>query len=293
MFSKQQSPFLGWSYFLRHQYRVLWRKGGLVNAMARPSLLLTWALCGYGLIYSTGTVWLWLFALLSLSFALALYQRYRLLVDTATSAVSSSAQGYVALQGTARLPDGEYTRGLPQLPVTLWLPGYIEDQPFYLLDDAGRCLLYPEAADIVIQPSNHHYHWLQAIYPGQTLYVLGDMRTYTGDNTRHGYHYRVSELLARWKSNSFNLLGAFDKNGDGRLCAEEWAVAVKSAQQLAREAQAENRYKTGTHIIDRSSGGRLFMISNIPPDRLATRYRIASGLYSAAWLGVLVIYYSA
>lgn len=290
MISKVQSPTLGWSQIAYHQYRALLRKGGIINFVARPAFLLIWALCCYALIRSTGTVWLWLPAILSLYFALGLYYRYRLLMDTATSAVSSSAQGYVALEGTAWLPGGEYVRGLPQLPVTLWLPGYIEDQPFYLADEAGRCLLYPEVAEIVIQPSDHHYYWLQAIYPGQALYVLGDMRTYTGDSSHCGYRHRVSELLTRWKSRPHDLLGAFDKNGDGELCAEEWESVVQSAQNLAREDQAERSSQPGTHIIDSSAGGRLFMITNVPPEQLAIRYRIASWLHTAAWIGLLVLY---
>lgn len=299
MISKAQAPTIGWSQIIYHQCCALLRNGGIINFVARPTFLLVWALCCYSLLssaaheaslsvamdtygfHSTGTLWIWLLALLNLYFALGLYRRYSLLTDTATSTVNSSAQGYAALAGTAWLPDGEYARGLPQLPVTLWLP-------FYLADEDGRCLLYPEMAEIVIQPADHHFHWLQTIYPGQELYVLGDMRTYTGDNTQYGYRQRVSELLTRWKSRPLHLLNAFDKNGDGKICAEEWASVVQSAQSLAREDDVEQRQQPGTHIIDSSAGGRLFMITNIPPEQLALRYRIASWLHTAAWLGLLM-----
>lgn len=290
MISKTQSPMLGWAQIAYHQYRALLRKGGIINFVARPAFLLIWVLCCYALMRSTGTVWLWLPALLNLYFALGLFYRYRLLMDTATSTINSSAQGYVALEGSAWLPDGEYVRGLPQLPVTLWLPGHIEDQPFYLADEAGRCLLYPEVAEIVIQPADHHFHWLQTIYPGQTLYVLGDMRTYTGYSTHDDYRNRISELLARWKSRPHDLLDNFDINGDGQLCEEEWGSVVQSARNMAREDQREQRSQPGTHIIDSSAGGRLFMITNIPPEDLAIRYRVASWLHNAAWVGLLVLY---
>lgn len=287
---EQVASSLSWDKIAHHQFRALLRKGGITNFVARPMFLFIWGLCCYALIKHTGTQWLWLLALFNLYFALALYRRFRLVTDTATSQVSSSAQGYVELEGTAWLPDGEHSRGLSHLPVTVWLPGYIEDQPFYLADEAGRCLLYPDEAEIVTQPADNHLYWLHAIYPGQLLYVLGDMRTYNGDSVNYGQRQQVSELLARWKSKPDHLLNAFDKNGDGQLDAEEWETVVQSAHNLAREELAEQRSHPGTHIINGSGGGRLFMITNIPLEQLAIRYRIASWLHTAAWIGLLLCY---
>ncbi len=287
---EQVESSLGWDKIAYHQFRALLRKGGMTNLVARPAFLVIWGLCCFAVIRYTGTQWLWVLALLNLYFALALYRRFRLIVDTATSQVSASAQGYVQLEGTAWLPDGEYSRGLPHLPVTVWLPGYIEDQPFYLADEAGRCLLYPDEAEIVTQPADNHLYWLYAIYPGQPLHVLGDMRTYSGNNIDYGHRHRVSELLARWKGNPHHLLNTFDKNNDGQLCAQEWETVVQSAHRMAHEEHVEQRDQPGTHIINSSAGGRLFMITNIPPEQLAIRYRIASWLHTAAWIGLLVLY---
>ena len=282
---------LSWDKILLHQFHALLRKGGIINFVARPAFLLIWALCCYALITYTGTHWLWLPALLNLYFSIGLYRRYRLIIDTPTSLVSSSAQGYVELEGKAWLPDGEYCRGLSHLPVTVWLPGYIEDQPFYLADEAGRCLLYPDAAEIITQPADNHLYWLHAIYPGQSLHVLGDMRTYSGDNVNYGHDHRVSELLSQWKSRPHNLLNTFDHNGNGQLDPDEWDEVVQAAHRMAGEDLREQRNHPGTHIIDRSEGGRLFLITNIPPEQLAMRYHIASGLHVLSWLGLLALFH--
>lgn len=277
-----------WAQILHHLSRAFIRRGGLINFTARPVFVIIWALIGYGVATRMGTQWLWLPALANLLFSLGLYRRYRLIVDTATSRVSSSAQGYTELEGTAWLPDGEAYRGLPFLPVTVWLPGYVECKPFYLADDAGRCLLFPQQAEIVTRSASTHFYWLQAIYPGQTLYAIGDMRTLGGENKALCHREKVSDLLADWKRRPEEMIEHFDDNNNGKLDPEEWQQVVQSAQRLAHEVIQEQRQQPGSHVIDSSTGGRLFMITNIPPQELALRYRIAAWLHGFAWLGLLV-----
>lgn len=278
----------GWTQILHHQSRALIRRGGMMNFVARPVFVILWALICYGIVTRLGSQWLWLPALANLFFALGLFRRYRLIVDTATSRISSGAQGYTELEGTAWLPDGEAHRGLPFLPVTVWLPGYIESEPFYLADEAGRCLLFPQQAEIVTRSANTHLYWLQAIYPGQKLYVLGDMRTLGGENMALCQREKVSELLTDWKSRPTDLVEHFDDNKNGKLDPEEWQQVVRSAQRLAKETIQEQRQQPGSHVIDNSAGGRLFMITNIPPQELALRYRIAAWAHGLAWLGLLM-----
>lgn len=288
MIVEQQHHSVTVAQVLRHHSRVIFRRGGLINLAARPLFVLIWALLCYGVVARFGMEWLWLPALFNLYFALGLYRRYRLIEDTATSRLSSSAQGYVELEGKAWLPDGEAYRGLAHLPVTVWLPGYIEKEPFYVADEFGRCLLYPQQAEIVTQTADNHLYWLHAIYPGQTLYALGDMRTLGGENLQLCQREQVSELLAEWKSRPADLIEHFDQNKNGRLDAEEWQQVVKSAQRLAKEDIRQKRSEPGTHVIDNSLGGRLFMITNIPPDELAWRYRIASWVHGVVWFGLLL-----
>jgi len=219
---------------------------------------------------------------------LALYRRYRLIVDTATSRLSSTAQGYVELEGQARLPEGEGFRGLQDLPPTVWLAGYIEDQPFVLEDDDGRCVLYPQSAEIVIQPADNHLYWLQAIYPGQTLYALGELRTHSADNQRQSHRHRISEVLADWKQNPRQLLNNFDANGNGRLDPDEWERVKVSAANVAESMVQEQRGKPVTHVLERPRDGRVFLITNIPPQQLARRYRVGSWMQMLVAVGLLL-----
>jgi len=288
MILEQRHSSATFSQIVHHQSRALLRRGGVMNFVARPAFAVIWILLCYGVVSHFGIGWLWLPALFNFYFALGLFRRYRLVVDTAVSRISSGAQGYSSLEGKAWLPDGEAARGLSFLPVTVWLPGYIESEPFYLADEVGRCLLFPQQAEIVTQPADTHLYWLHAIYPGQTLFVLGDMRTLGGDNLKLCHRERVSDLLNDWKRRPADLIEHFDTNKNDKLDTDEWDTVVQSAQRLAYEDIREQRKQPGTHVIDSSAGGRLFMITNIPPEVLALRYYIASWVHSIVWFGLLM-----
>jgi hypothetical protein len=280
-----------WEQIARNQFAAVLRRAGLLNFAAQLKFVPVWLTLCYTLMLTAEPIWLMLPACLNLWFALGFFQRYRLMTDTTHSFISHSAQGYVSLRGKAYLPAGESVRGLSSLPVTLWIPGYIEDQPFVLDDGYGRCLLYPNKAEIITSPADTYLDWLHAIYPGQELYVLGDMRTLKADNHQPIRH-RIAELLSTWKLKPKVLLEAYDRNGDGRLDEHEWDEVCKTAVRVAQEDFGHEQQTVGTHVIDRSSGGRLFMITNLPPARLAHRYRRAMWMHGAAWLGLMTMVYS-
>lgn len=287
----QNIGVFAWEQVARNQFASVLRRAGLLNFAAQLKFVPLWLLLCY-LILLNKPIWLLLPACFNLWFALGFFKRYRLMLDTPHSFISHSAQGYVSLRGRALLPAGESVRGLVNLPVTLWIPGYIEDQPFVLDDGHGRCLLYPRQAEIITSPADTYLDWLHAIYPGQELYVLGDMRTLKADNHQPIRH-RMAELLSRWKLKPKVLLEAYDTNGNGRLDEEEWQEVCKTAERVAQEDLLDEQLAVGTHVIEQSSGGRLFMITNLPPARLAHRYRRAMWMHSAAWLGLMAIVYSA
>ena len=288
----QEQSFFHWEHVARNQLGATLKRAGLLNFATQFVFVPLWLVFCYSTLIHLGVAWLLLPAFCNLLFAIAFFQRYRLMLDTPASFINYGAQGYVVLRGKAYLPSNEISRGISSLPVTLWLPGYIEDQPFILDDGHGQCLLYPDAAEVITRPADTHLDWLKAIYPGQELYVLGEMRTLKADNGYQILRYRVSELLARWKTKPHILLEAYDTNGDGQLDEDEWAKVFNNATRIAQEDLTDNQIMTDSHVIDSSSDGRLFMITNIPPAELAHRYRRAMWLHNSAWLGLLAIVYS-
>ncbi len=280
---------LNWYQVMDHQRMAVLRKGGLMNLAATLSFAVLWVLLAIWLMVTGKQAWLLLPASLSLLFALGLFRRYRLIVDTPTSRLSSGAQGYVELKGVAALPVGEASRGLPHLPPTVWLPGYIEDAPFILDDGHGQCLLYPRHAEIVTRPGKTHFSWLSAIYPGQTLYVLGELQTLRQTDRQLSQRERISSILAEWKRNPAQLLRSFDANGNGCIEPDEWEKAREVAAQWAAEDEHEQQRMPGTHVMDDASAGQLFLITNILPEDLAYQYRLAAWFHVVYWLGLLAL----
>ncbi|HRJ51792.1 MAG TPA: EF-hand domain-containing protein [Candidatus Thiothrix moscowensis] len=279
---------LDWLQVMDNQRIAVLRRGGLMNLAAAPSFVLLWGIACLGLFYYALKPWLLLLATCSLLFSLGLFRRYRLIADTPTSTLSSGAQGYVELQGKAALPDGVGFRGLPHLPVTVWLPGYVEDEPFVLDDGKGRCLLYPRGAEIIACPGDSHYSWLNAIYPGQTLYALGELHTLRSVGDSDEQRERLAALLAEWKSNPLQLRRCFDVDGNGQIDPDEWQQVLVAAQRWVTDDLREQQRAPGTHVMDGAKAGQLFLITNIPPEKLAGRYRQMAFVHLLYWLSCLL-----
>ena len=275
------------SQYAQYNAFATWQRSGLLHVSARLGFILFWLGLSYYLMQLDKS-WLWLTAYFSLYFSVGLYQRYRLISDTAESRLMSGAQGYVRLQGTVRLLDHEGFRGDPQLPATAWLAGFCESTPFILEASKQRCTIYPQHAEVVVRPADTHLYWLHAIYPGQQIYVLGDLRTYTGENLGITMQERLSRLLAEWKRHPQVLLEAYDQNGDGKLDEQEWEHIRQHARSVA---QSDHDYESQQVelIIDRSSLGKKLLISNIPWDELAQRYRYMAWFHGLCWLSFMLL----
>lgn len=289
-----ETIILDWLRAAAQRHFALVRKSGLMNWVSQWHFLPIWA----GMVWLIHTrldaVWLLLPANLSLFSALGLFRRYRLIEDTPTSPLSSGAQGYVELQGNVRLPEGEAYRGLPHLPATVWLLDHVEAAPFVLDDGHGQCLLYPQNAEIVIRPSDGPFSWLDAIYPGQTLYALGELHTRRRDaSPAVERRERMANVLAEWKSNPTQLLQHFDANRNGQIDPDEWQTARQAAERWVSDDMREASRSPGSHTMAGASTGQVFLITNIPPETLASRYRWATWLHTLAWLGLLAIAHTA
>lgn len=157
-----------------------------------------------------------------------------------------------------------------------------------MLDDGtGQCLLYPSNAEIITRAGDTHFSWLTAIYPGQTLYALGELHTVRSDSGQAAQRERVAALLAEWKRDPAQLRQHFDTDASGDLDAEEWQQVRQAAATWVEQDLRAAQRQAATHSMAGASHGQLFLLTNIPPERLARRYRWAAYFHSCYWLAAL------
>lgn len=65
------------------------------------------------------------------------------------------------------------------------------------------------------------------------------------------------------------------------------ANSVPSRRQWVADDVREQQRAPGTHVMDGAKAGQLFLITNIPPEELARRYRWAAWLHLSFWLVTL------
>ena len=207
------------------------------------------------------------------------FRRARIIADTPTSRIASAAQGYVELVGRGHHhPGGPILSKVTALPC-IWYRFIIEQkvgdgkwekvnsgrsQESFMLDDgSGRCLVDPEHAEVITRrkdrwiKGNYRYtEWL--ILPQAKIYTIGQLSTVGGANSNLDLKQDVSDLLTTWKANKNKLLQRFDLDGNGEINEQEWMLA---------------RQQSGTHIVHKPRDGRLFLISDLDPMKLARRYQ--------------------
>lgn len=224
---------------------------------------------------------------------------------TPTSRIASAAQGYVELSGHAKPhPDGAL-RSRSGLVPCVWYSYTVEErksdgkwhridggrsEESFLLDDgSGVCLVDPEHAEILparsessMMGDDYRYtEWM--IRPNERVYAIGQFHTFGGDNVELNLSRDVSALLAEWKRNQPALLKRFDLDHDARISEKEWMLARAQAKREVRKTHNEIRTQPGTHLLHRPHNGRLFLISNIDPDKLTRRYK------AWAWVHLVVL----
>jgi hypothetical protein len=233
-------------------------------------------------------------ALAAIAWMLSL-RRLFAMSGTPTSRIASAAQGYVELSGHGTsTPQFQVVSKLTALPC-LWYRYRVEqktsdnkwkrvasgrsEESFLLDDGSGQCLVDPEQAEVIprsketwTQGDYRYTEWL--LLPRDAVYVLGQFSTLGGETAELDAKRDVSELLAEWKRNQAQLLERFDLDRDGTISEREWALARSQARREVRKTHNEIRTRPGTHIIHKPRDGRLFLISNIDPGKLARRYKV-------------------
>jgi hypothetical protein len=243
-------------------------------------------------------------------------KRNRAIVDTPTSKIASAAQGYVELYGPA-VNESEFQvqsklSGMP----CIWYR-YItyqkdsegnwseidrgcSDAMFALNDGSGRCLIDPDYAEVITTHSDSwvegdYKHVEEQLFASDKIYALGEFSTVGGADTTLDTNEDVAALLAEWKKNQPALLERFDLNRDGKIDMQEWELARHAARREVEKQDRELRQQLGVHVMRAPSGGRLYLLSNLSPQQLKSRYVMwgwfhlliffAAGV-GAVWVGV-------
>lgn len=283
---------------LRRQYTQLITSGG--------QLLLLFA----GFHFESRDAWLWILgimAVISLFAWHSVLRRHRLIVGTPTSNIASAAQGYVELLGRAHPHGAPILSKFLMLPC-LWYRYQLERRnhkdewstvdsgestaPFSLDDGSGRCVVDPRGAEIIARHKDvwrvgdeRYTEW--KLLEMDEVYVLGEFRTVGGSSVTTRQDDLVKQVLAEWKQDSAGLLQRFDLDNDGQLDLDEWLLARQAAKREARKRLNEARAAADVHFLLEPHDGRLFLVSNLPPEKLARRYALWAWLHLAIFFGAL------
>lgn len=246
-------------------------------------------------------------ALISFFAWLSALHRLRMIRDTPTSKVASAAQGYVELAGRGRpYGDTPLISKLRALPC-LWYRYKVEHRtskdkwetldsgesadPFVLRDDSGDCVIDPEHAEIV---TKHRDHWTEGDYRytewkfirDDSLYAIGEFRT-RSVGAEFDARAELNALLAEWKRDMPALHARFDLDRDGELDEKEWMLARQAAKREVAKMKREAHAQPDVHLLGLPHDGKLFLISNFSPEKLARRYLFWSWAHLAIFFGAL------
>ena len=246
-------------------------------------------------------------ALISLFAWLSALNRLRAVRDTPTSKVASAAQGYVELIGRGQPFGGTALISKCRLLPCLWYRYKTEQRTsdnewktidsgessdsFVLRDDSGDCVVDPEYAEII---TKHRDQWCEGDYRytewkiinSDNLYVIGEFRTRSGA-VEFDSRAELNALLAEWKQDKPALHARFDLNNDGELDMNEWLLARQAAKRAVAKKQREAHAQPDIHLIGQPRDGKLFLISNLTPERLSRRYLFWAWAHLVIFFGAL------
>lgn len=246
-------------------------------------------------------------AFISLFAWMSALRRLRMVRDTPTSHIASAAQGYVELTGRgALMPDKPVLSKLTSLPC-LWYRYRIErksgdkwkteetgesEEPFLLEDSSGRCVVDPSGAEIL---TSHKDSWYEGSYRYtewtllqlDNIYAIGHFHTYGGSSVEADANEEMKNVLAEWKENMPDLHKRFDLNGDGQLDMQEWMLARQAAKREVAKRITNERAQPDVNYLLQPKDGRLFIISNLPQEKIERRYWFWTWMHLAIFFGAL------
>jgi len=232
-------------------------------------------------------------SVMSLVWALLLFRRIRLIEDTADTLLNSAAQGYVEIKGKVSLYEGEMVHVSDNMPPVVWFRKIFssESAGFLLDDDKGRCTIDPRAAEIITPLHNFGTNYYHAIFPGESIYVLGQLETLKMHRTEYERNGAISQKILDWKRDPNQFLDYFDADKNGKIDKAELETAKSAATRMVDDDLEEQYQKPPTHVVSCPEDGRPFILSSIPPDELVNRYSRAVAAHLFIWLyfSVLVL----
>ena len=235
------------------------------------------------------------------------YKASQAVADTASSKISSAAQGYVEIigQGSSKhvihSPVGHrpclwYSYEEWEVPNSFisklrlntdkWkrIDYGQSDIPFWIGDGKAYCFVDPKGAQI----SDLHFEtWferdrfykLATLVPNKPVYVLGQFITENEGKVISSNSRKIGELIAQWKQNYPNFISRFDLDGDGEINAQELDMARKAAiRALKNDGALQTEVKS---VISKPNDRRPFIISHHPHDTLIKRHRWHARFYLA------------
>jgi len=255
--------------------------------------------------------WMWCLGLMALISVFAWFSaltRLRTITGTPTSKISSAAQGYVEFIGQGNYFDGTpVISHLMQLPC-LWYRYKVERKnskndwhtessgespaPFLLDDGSASCVVDPSSAEII---TTNKDSWTQGEYRYtewkllkiDSIYAIGELKTVGGSTTSITHKELVNQVLTEWKMDNDDLLKRFDLNQNGLLDMDEWMLARQAAKREASKRLDAARAEADTNFLMRPHDGRLFLISNLSPDKLARKYYWWTWIHLVIFFGAL------
>lgn len=224
-----------------------------------------------------------------LFFAMYEFLRHaRLMTDTPTSKIRSSAQGFVELKGHANYLN-PMVSPLSQQPCAWWEYKIEESKgkgknqkwitieegrsevAFLLYDETGECVVHPEGAEIIPHDDKTWhgdtadplfkdekkksifyqpaYRFTERVILTELpLYALGMFRTLNPKESLPD----SGDIIREWKANYQRLVEKYDTNKDGELDEQEWQQVLDDAEaELAKQEallQEENKGES-FHIL--------------------------------------------
>ena len=268
----------------------------------------------------------WLASLASFYGTWRFLKRLRLIEDTPKSLIRSATQGYVELQGEARLMPGDLILApLTHMRCVWWryrVERYVrsgrsshwqtvqsETSPdlFLVVDGTGQCVIDPDHAEVYGCTKDTWYGDTEMPEGGPKLgrVAFGASFRYVEERVQEadtlyalGYFHTqgpigagdidedVRRQLVAWKQDQPWLMQHFDTNHDGQIDQQEWEAARQEARRLVLERDREAMSRPPVDVLGRPPDGRDFILSTLPQRSLETRLR-------AYIVGCLLLFFAA